>query len=338
MALLGYGYAGRTFHAPLIRSVEGLELRVVGSSSENKVRADLPDVAVVPVQTAITARGVDLVVIATPSSTHHDLTEAALRAGRHVVVDKPFTITSGEARALAGLAKRAGRVLSVFHNRRFDSDFLGARDILASGRLGRVVHYESRFDRMRPLVQQRWRERSGRGSGVWLDLGPHLVDQALQLFGRPLAVSGDMAGLRPGAMTDDWAHVVLDFGEQRAVLSASMLVAGGTPRLALHGTQGSWLKNHGDVQEEQLRAGALPGSAGWGEDRDAAFLINAEGVPTAMPVPPGDYRRYYAALREAIAGIGPNPVPPEQAVDVMTVLEAALESSTTGRRVQPRWD
>ena len=232
LALLGYGFAGKTFHAPLIRNTPGLELDAVASSRPAAVLAELPasrpfaDFAQVLADPAI-----DAVVIATPNDTHAAIAEAALLAGKHVVVDKPLTLTLAHARRLGKLAEECGRVLSVFHNRRWDSDFLALQEVLGAGLIGRPTHVESRFDRFRPTVRQRWREKAESGGGVWFDLGPHLVDQALQLFGLPLRLGGSMARLRDAAEADDWFQILLDYGRVQVTLSSSMLVAGGIPRL-----------------------------------------------------------------------------------------------------------
>ncbi|ADO73886.1 oxidoreductase [Stigmatella aurantiaca] len=332
VALLGYGFAGKAFHAPLLRTVEGLALRVVASSRPDDVRAGLPDVAVIPsALDAATHPDVDLVVVATPNETHVPLAEAALRAGKHVVVDKPFTVTLAEARALMSLAHERGRLLSVFHNRRWDSDFLALKALLAKGSLGRVVHIESRFDRFHPEVRPLWREQVVPGAGVWFDLGPHLVDQMLQLFGLPDTVVAMRAGLREGALVDDWCHVSLVYPQRYAVLQASMLVAGGMPRFAVHGTRGSWLKHGMDTQGGRLIAGELPGAEDWGTDSSPGHLIAGDtGVFAETAAPRGDYRQYYAAVRDAVHGLGSNPVTPAQAVAVAAVLEAAVLASTRG--------
>ena len=261
-ALVGYGFAGKTFHVPLLHATEGLALTHVVSSRPDAVHADLPDVVVVPDVDALLARhDMDLVVIAAPNDQHTPLARTALRAGRHVVVDKPFTLSLAEARELRDLAAETGRVLRVFQNRRFDSDFLGIAELVRSGRLGDVVHLESRIDRFRPTVRDRWREAAVPGGGIWFDLGPHLVDQALLLFGVPERVDADLAALRPGATVEDWAHCVLQYPGRRVVLQASMLVAGGSSRFAVHGTRGTAVKELPDQQEAQLRAGLFQGFA-----------------------------------------------------------------------------
>lgn len=332
VALIGYGYAGRTFHAPLIAATAGLELARVASGDAGKVHADLPDVEVVgdPLR-AIADDRIDLVVIASPNDSHAPLATAALDAGRHVVVDKPFTTTLAQARALAALATRRDRLLSVFHNRRWDSDFLSVRAAIADGLIGEVVHFESHFDRFRPQVRARWREQGAPGGGLWFDLGPHLVDQALQLFGLPDRVGASLATQRDGGASDDWAHVVLDYGARRVLLHGSMLVAGGSARFTVHGTRGSLVKPRIDPQEAQLLRGMGPGDAGWGVDDDPLLHYDGDAAsPRTIAATPGDQRAYYAAIRDALDGRGANPVTPLQAVAVMAVLETAIEAARSG--------
>lgn len=205
VALIGYGFVGKAFHAPLINSVPGLELSVVSSRDADKVHADLPQVQVIadPLE-AIRHPQVDLVVIASPNATHAPLAKAALAAGKDVVVDKPFTLDLAEARELIALAEKHGRLLSVFQNRRWDSDYLGVKQVIEQGLIGQVSHFESHIDRYRPQVRVRWREQNLPGSGLWFDLGPHMVDQALQLFGLPLSVQANIATLRANAEVNDW--------------------------------------------------------------------------------------------------------------------------------------
>lgn len=334
VALVGYGYAGRTFHAPLICSVPGLVLDAVVSRDPGKVRADLPGVDVVADAAAAFADPrLDIVVIASPNDTHAPLARAALEAGKHVVVDKPFALHLAQARELAAIAERERRVLSVFQNRRWDSDFLGVWQLVKEGRLGKVTHFESHIDRFRPQVRARWREQAGAGSGLWYDLGPHLVDQALCLFGLPDRVWASLATQRDAGEVTDWAHAVLEYGERRVILHASMLVAGGSSRFIVHGTQGSVAKLKSDPQETQLLAGMRPGDAGWGEDTDKLLLYHGNGEVEPLAPPRGDQSRYYAAFRDAVQGRGPNPVTPRQAIAVMAVIEAAMASAMGGKAI-----
>lgn len=331
IALIGYGFVGKTFHAPLIQSVEGLRLTVVSSGDEEKVKRDLPDVQVVSTpEEAIHHPDIDLVVIASPNATHAPLAALALNAGKHVVVDKPFTLDMQEARELIALAQEKQRLLSVFHNRRWDSDFLGIKQVIGQGRIGKVKLLESHIDRFRPEVRVRWREQNVPGSGLWFDLGPHLIDQTLQLFGLPQSVQGNIATLRDGAEINDWAHVVLNYPKHKVILHCSMLVAGGTSRFTVHGDKASVVKGRIDQQEVQLLAGVTPGSESWGEDSDDMVLFDANGDAQALKTPKGDQRQYYLHVRDALTGKIDNPVHPVEALAVMAVLEAAVKSSEIG--------
>jgi len=333
VGLIGYGYAGRTFHAPLIRATPGLELAVISSSRPDRVHADLPGIAVVTTpEETFALPSVELIVIATPNDTHVPIATSALTAGKHVVIEKPFAPTLEGARELALLAERNHRVLAVFQNRRWDGDFLAVTDLLARTALGELAHFESHFDRYRPLVRDRWRERAGVGSGLWYDLGPHLVDQALQLFGLPDRVTASLAAQRAGAQADDWAHAILEYGRLRVVLHASVLVAARLPRFIVHGQAGSWVKYGLDAQEGHLIAALTPGAPGPAADSEHAVVVDGvSGAETATPIPHGDYRQFYMQLRDAVRGVASNPVPPAQALAVMAVVETAIRSSAERR-------
>lgn len=329
VALLGYGFAGKVFHAPLIRSVPGLHLSAIVSSRAAEIHQDLPEAAVMTSPDAVLADpSVDLIVVATPNDTHYDLAGRALAAGKHVVVDKPFTLTSAQAWDLVHQARDRGKLLSVYHNRRWDADFLTIRGLLARGELGEVMHFESHYDRYRPVVQHRWRESGAPGSGIWFDLGAHLVDQALVLFGAPDSVSGDLARQRAGATSVDYFHVLLRYGRMRVVLHGSTLVANAVRRFEIHGTEASFVKYGMDAQEDALRRGEVPGGEAWGVDpADGVLTRWVDGIRQDRPVAmlPGNYRAFYEGIRDAIANGGPNPVPPEQPAAVMQVLEAVRE-------------
>lgn len=331
VALVGFGYAGRTFHAPLIDACPDLRLHSIVSSRPDEVHALWPDVRVTPGMAAVLADPeIDLVVLATPNDLHAPQARAALEAGKAVVIDKPFALSLTEARGVSELARDRGLFLSVFHNRRWDADFLGLQARIASGALGDIRTFESRFDRFRPEVRDRWRERDGPGGGIWNDLGPHLIDQALVLFGRPLAILCELAVLRDGGQATDWAHAILRYADKRVILHADMTTPAPDIRFAVHGTKASWLKGGLDVQEDQLKAGAPVGGDGWAVDpRPATVVDGATGARSQIACPPGDYPAYYAAVAAALTGRGANPVPPEQALAVMAVLEAGIESDRT---------
>ena len=338
VVLVGYGFVGKVFHAPLIQATPGLRLHTVVSRDAGKVHREWPHVQVVAeAHTAFADPAVDLVVIASPNDSHAPLAIAALEQGKHVVVDKPFTVTLQEAREVVATASRAGRIVSVFQNRRWDADFLTVRRLIEQGALGRVAEYHSHFDRFRPVVQDRWRERDEPGGGLWYDLGPHLLDQAIQLFGMPDAISVDIARLRDGAHAPDYVHATLRYPTLRAHLHAGALVAGNGLRFAVHGTRGSYLKHGLDVQEDQLRAGVVPGAPGWGVDtRAGEQVLERDGhlVADVAHAEVGDYRRYYTGMRDAILQGAPPPVTPQQALDVMRLIELGIRSSEEQRSLR----
>jgi predicted dehydrogenase len=339
VGLVGYGFASETFHAPLIQATQGLDLVAVSSSDAAKVQASLPDVEVESQALALCKRSdIDLIVIATPNDTHFSIAKAALSAGKHVVVDKPFTVTLSEGKLLKKLADDKERLLSVFHNRRWDSDFLTVKALLKAGTLGRLVNVESHFDRFRPEVVDRWREKATPGGGIWYDLGPHLLDQACELFGMPQAILLELGALRDGAKADDDFLALLEYKGFRVTLAAGTLVADPTPRFRIHGTQGSYVKYGLDPQEDRLKAGEVPTSQ-WGEDSQHGTLTLREGesenAPLArreLPTLPGDYLAYYQGIAAAIRDKSPLPVSVDDALRSMVLLEAGLDSHR-----QRRW-
>ncbi|WP_436607601.1 oxidoreductase [Sorangium sp. So ce1036] len=336
VGLIGYGLAGAVFHAPLIRSVPRLRLAAIATRREGQVMTDHSGVAVHPTPEVLIAEpGIDLVVIATPNETHFPLARAALEAGKHVVVDKPFTITSAEADELIALAARRGRLLSVFQNRRWDADFRTVRRCIEQGLLGEVASYEAHFDRFRPAIKQGWREQESPGSGILYDLGAHLIDQALLLFGPPRAVTADLLAQRPGARAVDYFHLTLDHGRRRVILRSSTLAREPGPRFAVHGAGGSFLKYGIDGQEEALKAGKRPGAPAWGQEdpRWHGTLVTASGERRVIESLPGAYEAYYEGIAAAILDGGPPPVRAEEARDVIRVIEAAMKSSAERRTI-----
>lgn len=341
VGVVGFGFASQTFHVPLIQATPNLELVAISSSDADKVHASLPEMAVESKPQALFSRSdIDLVVIPTPNQSHFPLAKAALAAGKHVVVDKPFTVTLSEAKVLRGLADESDRLLSVFHNRRWDSDYLTLKALVESGDLGRLTSLESRFDRFRPEVRDRWREQAQPGGGIWYDLGPHLLDQALELFGMPRGILLDLAVSRDGAQTDDDFVALLDYDERRVTLKASALIAEPTPRFAAHGTKGSYVKYGLDPQEDRLKAGETPAPE-WGVDTNHGTLRTWDEASQALvaqahPTLPGDYLAYYQGIADALAGQAANPVDAGSAIKVMTLLEAGLDSYRQQRWVKLR--
>ncbi len=330
VGLVGFGFAGKTFHAPVIRVVEGLRLTTIvqrhGGGAPNPRYADVELVRSVD---ELLARTVDLVVIATPNTSHHPIAKQCLQAGRHVVIDKPFTTTVAEAEDLVQLAEAKRRVLSAYQNRRYVGDFVTLQTLLSEGVLGRVTTFESHFDRFRPELRPgAWREQSLPGSGVWFDLGGHLLDQALVLFGTPQAISADIRIERDGAAADDAFDVILHYRHMRALLRGSMLAAAPGPTFAVHGTKGSYIKYGLDPQEAALKAGRMPGEPDWDAEPSELYgeLTGPEGT-RAIPTIPSSFAHYYENVRDAILGKAQLAVTPEQARNVMRGLELAVASS-----------
>jgi predicted dehydrogenase len=343
VGLVGYGLAGAVFHAPLVASTPGLALvSVVTADPERRARArrEHPGVRVLgSAEELWSAAGEhDLVVLATPNTTHLPLGLAAVAAGLAVVVDKPLALSAAEGRRLLDAARERGVPLTVFHNRRWDGDLLTLRRLLAEGALGRVRRFESRFERWRPAARPgAWRERSSpeAGGGVLLDLGSHLIDQAVLLFGRPGRVYAEVDRRRADVAGDDDVFVALEHpGGVRSHLWASAVAAQAGPRLRVLGERGAYVKQGVDVQEAALRAGRRPTGPGWGgEPRERWGRLGADGELRPVPTEPGAYQAFYAELAAALRGGGRLPVDPEDAVAVLAVLDAARASAHAGTTV-----
>lgn len=328
VGLVGFGFAGKTFHAPVIRVVQGLRLTTIVQ------RRGAPDprhadVEVVRSVAELLTRAIDLVVIATPNTSHHPIAKQCLLAGRHVVIDKPFTTTVAEAEELVQLGAANRRVLSAYQNRRYVGDFVTLRNLLSEGVLGRVTIFESHFDRFRPELRPgAWREQPQPGSGIWFDLGPHLLDQALVLFGIPQAISADIRVERQGAAADDAFDVTLQYPHMRALLRASMLAAAPGPTFVVHGTHGSFIKYGFDPQEAALKSGRMPDESNWDAEPSELYghLTTPEGTRT-IPTIPSSFAHYYENVRDAILGKAQLAVTPGQALSVMHGLDLAVASS-----------
>ena len=340
VGLIGFGLAGRLFHAPMISAVRGLRLAAILQRHGDEASEAYPAAKIGrSLDELLAIDSIQLVVIATPNTTHFDLARQCLTAGRDVVVDKPFTPTYAEAAELVAIAQKSGRLISVYQNRRWDGDFQTIQQLIAQHKLARIVLFESHFDRFRPQPKANvWRERAEPGSGVLFDLGPHLIDQALVLFGEPEAVSADVRIEREGGVTDDAFEVVLRYPKMRALLRAGVLVSTQTPRFVVQGTGGGYLKYGLDPQEDALKRGERPSGGSWGYEAPERWgmLFTAQGdsfVTEKLPTLPGDYRKYYENVRDAILGTAQLAVTPQQALQVMRALELATESSHSGRIV-----
>lgn len=331
VGLIGYGLGGRAFHAPYVDVAPGMVLRAIVSRDPAKVHADRPTTRVVSDVDALLAEpGIDLVIVSSPDALHADHAIAALNAGKHVLIDKPFATSLADARRIIAADTR-GQVLTVFHNRRWDSDFLTLRRLVEEEALGEIVQFESHFDRWKPVPGDTWKDT--REGGSWLDLGPHLVDQALVLFGRPDGVLADIATLRAGGRTADYFHVVLRYPGYRVILHSNKLVADNRLRFVVHGTAGSWIKHGVDPQEAATLAGRSPGAVDWGLDANLSVLTQGDLTTRTVTNSRGDYRMFWNALAAAIRGEGANPVPATEALAVMEVLDAGLRSSAEHREI-----
>ncbi|HEX2535126.1 MAG TPA: oxidoreductase [Chitinophagaceae bacterium] len=348
VGLIGYGMAGRVFHAPTLTCVPGLTLSKVRETKEDNIRilnTRYPGTTLVPDSRAIFEDPeIDLVVIATTNATHYPLAKEALEAGKHVVVDKPFTIRSAEAEELIRLAKDKGKMLSVYHNRRFASDARTARKVIESGVLGRLVEYEVHFDRWRNALRPgAWREENIPGSGIWYDLGSHLVDQVQHLFGLPQAVTADLRIQRTGARTIDNFSVVLHYPELKATLRSSFLVREPLPTYILLGEQGSFIKYGIDIQEDALKEGKIPTEeAGWGAEPESIWgILNTEiqGMPFRGKIESetGNYVDYYQNIYDALTGQAELLVKPEEARHTIRIIEWAMQSSEERRTIECDW-
>jgi scyllo-inositol 2-dehydrogenase (NADP+) len=335
VGLVGFGLAGRRIHAPLIRAA-GMPIAGVVTRQAESVRAEVPEAAVFDDLANLLAQpAVRLVVIATPNVLHAEQATAALRAGKHVVVDKPLAISPAEARAVIRTAEETSLRLSVFQNRRWDADFLTIRRLMAEGLLGELVSFSARWDRFRPTVSDRWRERPGSGTGVLYDLGVHLVDQVLCLFGMPEWIQADVFAQRTGAVADDGFELRMGKGRLRISLGASSLAAANGLRYVVHGTRGSYVKSGLDPQERQLLEGIRPDAPEFGVEPEAAWgtLVRADSaLQERVASERGAWLNYYLELRRAIEAGSAVPVQPAEVVRGLEVLDAALRSSTAGRR------
>jgi scyllo-inositol 2-dehydrogenase (NADP+) len=334
--LVGYGSVAEKMHAPLIHTSPHMELYGVVERNHTKSKEKYDHVRIFrSLEELLAVEEIDLVVIATPNECHYDQARQALEAGKHVVVDKPITVSSGEAIALDRLAKEKGLVLSVFQNRRWDGDFLTIKKLIEEGTLGRIVHFESHFDRFRPEPKDNWREKDVPGSGILYDLGSHLIDQALMLFGLPDWVYAEILKQRPHVEADDFFDISMQFGEVKVRLTASIYVNAVLPKFMLMGEKGTFLKYGLDVQEQALKEQRLPVGEAWGVEPEENWgKIYLADSTIAYPTVNGDYRQFYENTAFAILEGKALTITCKQAIACLQVIEACKVSHEEGRRIK----
>lgn len=334
VGLVGYGLSGKVFHGPFLKALNQYQVKYIVTSSPEKreqAQLDFSEVHIVTdVEILLSDPLLDLIVLCTPNTLHFPLAKAALNAGKHVVVEKPFTVTAEEAAALVALANEKHLILSIYHNRRYDGDFKTLQALLNRAVFGEPVRFESRFDRYRPEFKvNSWREDALPGSGLLYDLGSHLIDQALLLFGLPLALYAEIRSERHGK-TDDAFEIHLHYHDLKVTLQAASLIKEPTPRFALYGTKGAYVKYGLDPQEAALRAGTLPLTLDWGTELESQWgILNESSHREPYPTQQGSYQDYYLALYDAIVAHKPAPVTALDGLRVIQLIEAALESHRT---------
>lgn len=333
VGIIGYGMSAATFHAPLLAVLDGFNIVKVISSQEDKVFSDLkPIYSQIKVEQSLDSltqdSNVELIIITTPSGTHFDIAKSCLLAGKHVIIEKPMVVKTSEADELIQLANEKGLLLSVYQNRRWDNDFVTVKKLVQDGNLGSIHTYQVHYDRFKPNVIDRWRERNESGSGLLYDLGSHLIDQALHLFGWPKFVIADVATQRKGAQTDDYFHIILGYENTRAILHAGTLVLGNGPRFQVHGDQGSYIKYGLDGQEAKLKAGIRPFNESFGIDDPKWYgTLTTEQGEQQIPSEKGSYLEYYKGIYQCLREGQAAPVTAVEGLNVIKIIESARESS-----------
>ncbi|WP_028402799.1 oxidoreductase [Ectobacillus panaciterrae] len=339
VGLVGYGLSGATFHAPLLSVLEEFEIAKVVSSKKENVQQDLGDVEVVSsLEEVLEDAAIDLVVITTPSGLHYEMAKQSLMSGKHVVLEKPMVVETWEAEELIRIAEEKKLLLSVYHNRRWDNDYLTVKKLVNDGALGEINTYQVHYDRFRPVVRDRWREKQGPGSGMLYDLGSHLIDQALHLFGWPQFVLADVFAQRERAETDDYFHVILGYEKLRVILHSGSIVPSNGPRFQVHGSKGSFIKYGLDGQEAALKAGKKPVNDSWGADDPQFYgkLVTIDGEKEkheTIPTLHGSYVIYYKKIAESILEGKDAPVIAHEGLSVIKIIEAALKSNTEKKAI-----
>jgi scyllo-inositol 2-dehydrogenase (NADP+) len=334
VGIIGFGLSGKHFHTPLLKSLEGFEITKVLTSREDEVFQTLPNAQVVRKIEELITNDIDLIINCAPNQFHYSYTKAAIEAGKNVVVEKPFVNTITEGEELISLAKKNNVILSVFQNRRWDGDFLTIKKLLSDGILGEVTCFESHFDRLRPTNRkERWREQAGPGSGIFYDLGVHLLDQVLELFGRPQELTADLEIQKENGSANDYFHVTLKYGAKRVIVRSSSFTEL-SPRFYIQGTKGNFIKYGFDPQEEAMKMGHSPNDKDFGKENNSqsGILLNwKDSEKTSMKFPSlkGNYLLYYKELYESLLQTDRKKVPvtPESALDVIKLIQLCLKSS-----------
>ena len=338
VGIIGHGFSAQTFHLPFICASNDFELTAISTRNPKSIisltyddKAIKPLVFATP-EALITSNTVDLAVITAPNHVHFSLAQLCLKNNIHVIVEKPITVTLAEAEQLAALAEEKALLLSVFHNRRWDGDFLTIRRLLNNNELVEVKVFESHFDRFRPTVGPKWKENKGNGTGVWHDLGAHLVDQVLVLFGLPHSVTAKCLALRDNAEAIDYFNVQLHYEGFEVILSSSPYVAGDKNRFNIQGTKAQFVKQGLDPQEQQLKDGLNPNLIEFGQENESLYgTLFSESSHKTVATEMGNYGQYYTEIAQAINTNTPLPVNANDGVQVMKIIELALLSSQCER-------
>jgi scyllo-inositol 2-dehydrogenase (NADP+) len=336
-ALLSYGMSGKVFHAPFIAFHDGFELIGSWERSKKLIQQDYPNVKSYATLEELLQDDIDLVIVNTPVETHFEYAKQVLLAGKHAVVEKAFTTTVAEAQELVNLAKEKGLKLSVFQNRRWDSDFKTVRKVVSDKVLGELVEAEFHFDRYNPLLSVKGhKETVNSGAGILKDLGPHLIDQALFLFGFPQSVFADIRVTREHSLVDDWIDILLYYSDFRVRLKAGFFVREANPAYVIHGKKGSFLKPRGDVQEDELKLGKKPNSTTWGKEGPGYegllhTVIDDKIIKEKIPTLHGDYYDFFEGVYQSIINDDKEPVTAKEGLQVMQIIEAAIESNAQGK-------
>lgn len=335
-AILSYGMSGEVFHLPLLQGHPGFEVKaILHRSKEKKIKH--PFHVVHDINEILSDRSIELVIVNTPNDSHFEYASLCLNAGKHVVVEKPFTVTAKEADALIELAKKNLRTLTVFQNRRFDGDFLTVKKVIEDHQVGKLVEFECHYDRFRNFIQDSWKEIPKEGIGILYNLGSHMLDQVLVLFGLPLYLDARLAIKRPGGQVHDYYDIRLEYKDFHVILKSSYLVKEPGPRYVVHGTEGSFIKNGLDIQEEDLKAGKTPASLGakWGTEGEEGWgRLNTLKYNGLIETIPGNYMLFYENLYNSIINGLPLAVQPEEARNVIMLIEACIESNRLRRAIE----